>query len=71
MESKILKWISLQLIDMLIILAGIILLYVAARIITKAIAYSWYEVKLKMLKEVYKNGEEKEEKEKVKFGKKS
>lgn len=34
--------------------------YIALRVWTKAIANSWYEVKLKFLKEVY-NGEKKEE----------
>jgi hypothetical protein len=41
--------------------------YIALRVWTKAIANSWYEVKLKFLKEVY-NGEKKgkEEKEFIK-----
>jgi hypothetical protein len=57
-----------------IIFWGYILLlfggYIALRILTKAIALSWFEVKLTILKEVH-NGEEKRKEKEGQSGEKS
>lgn len=50
-------------------LLSLVALYILIRVITKAVANSWFEVKLKKLKEVYYHGE-KEEKEKEQSGEK-